>query len=81
MTQREKANSAPDHYRIRLHGQLGSQWKEWFEDMTITNRGDETWLTGPVTDQSALHGLLNRIRDLNLVLIGLERIKSAGGPK
>jgi len=42
--------------------------------MTITYEGGDTILTGQVVDQAALHGLLNRIRDLNLPLLSLERI-------
>lgn len=81
MRQKTNEQLTPDHYRIRLEGHLGSQWKDWFEDMAVTNRGDETWISGPIKDQSALHGLLNRIRDLNLVLIGLERIRPDGNLK
>lgn len=78
-------NSVPDrsalpqsrHYRIRIEGQLGPGWSEWFAGMTLsqTESGD-TLLSGPVVDQAALHGLLARIRDLNLTLIAVERIES-----
>jgi hypothetical protein len=43
--------------------------------MTISAKGNETILTGPVADQAALHGLLIRIRDLNLTLLSVERLK------
>lgn len=62
------------HYRIRLKGCLNQTWSDWFEEMTIASKGAETILTGPLADQVALHGLLNRIRDLNLTLLSVERL-------
>ena len=61
------------HYRIRLKGYLDDTWSAWFEEMTISSEGAETILTGPVADQAALHGLLIRIRDLNLTLLSVEQ--------
>ncbi len=59
-------------YLIRLKGHLGPQWADWFEDMTITLEPDgDTVLTGPVVDQSALYGLLRRLRDIGLPLISV----------
>ena len=66
-------------YRIKIKGHLDPKWEEWFEDMTITHSGEETILEGAVKDQSALHGLLIKIRDLNLVLLSLDHIESSGG--
>jgi len=62
------------HYEIRVEGQLEPCWSEWLEGLTITplETGD-TLLSGPVADQAALHGLLNRIRDMNLKLICVEK--------
>jgi len=57
--------------KIEIKGQLDKQWAEWFENMEIINKGDTTVLLGHVTDQSALHGILNKIRDLNLTLISV----------
>ncbi|MGD9078888.1 MAG: hypothetical protein PVG96_06090 [Desulfobacterales bacterium] len=62
-------------YRIRLKGCLDPKWSDWFEQMAISTQGSETILTGPVADQAALHGLLIRIRDLNLTLLSVERIE------
>ncbi len=62
-------------YQIRLKGQLGSEWAEWFGGLTITLADNgETLLTGPVIDQAALHGLLRRVRDLGLPLISVNRV-------
>ncbi|MEE4310382.1 MAG: hypothetical protein V2J62_00815 [candidate division KSB1 bacterium] len=64
------------NYRIRVAGLLDRQWSDWFAGMDIDYEDDETVLYGRVPDQSALHGLLVKIRDLNLTLISLEREKS-----
>lgn len=68
---------APAHYRIKLKGHIDRKWSDWFGQMAISNEGGETILTGPVADQAALHGLLIRIRDLNLTLLSVERIEPA----
>jgi hypothetical protein len=63
-------------YQIRIKGHLGPQWVDWFEGLAITleDNGD-TLLTGPVTDQAALHGLLRKVRDLGMPLISGVRVK------
>ena len=66
---------APAHYRTKLKGLLDHKWSDWFEQMAMSTENDQTILTGPVADQAALHGLLVRIRDLNLMLLTLERIE------
>jgi hypothetical protein len=66
---------APAHYRIKLKERLDHIWSDWFEQMVMSTENDQTTLIGPVADQAALHGLLVRIRDLNLTLIEVERIE------
>ena len=64
----------PAIYEIRVRGRLGEDWVEWFDDMTLTHTSKgHAFLTGPVPDQAALHGLLNRIRKLNLELTSVCR--------
>ena len=59
-------------YQIRLQGHLNAQWADWFDGMHITLEDNgETLLTGPVADQSALYGLLKKVRDLGLPLLSL----------
>jgi hypothetical protein len=64
-------------YKIGVYGHLDRRWSDWFDGFTITQQAnDETLLTGQVTDQAALHGLLNKIRDLGLPLLFLQRVES-----
>ena len=64
-------------YIIRIKNHLDSHWEKWFEGMTITNIDDGvTILSGEVVDQCALHGLLEKIRNLNLTLISVQKIDS-----
>jgi hypothetical protein len=64
----------PEHYEIRVRGYLDQRWSEWFAGLRLAHLdGDETLLSGLLPDQAALHGLLERIRDLNLTLISVTR--------
>lgn len=70
------APAEPAIYQLRLQGQLGAQWSDWFEGMTISQaeHGD-TLVTGPVIDQATLHGLLRKVRDLGMPLLAVNRIQ------
>ena len=64
----------PD-YEIRLRGRLDPSWSAWFSDLIVQpTGGGETILSGPVADQTALHGILERIRDQALELLSLRRL-------
>ena len=61
-------------YEIRVRGFLDPQW-DWLTGLTVTHtETGETILSGPIVDQAALHGLLARIRDLNLTLLSVELV-------
>jgi hypothetical protein len=64
----------PEYYEIKVKGRLDPLWSEWLAGMKLTHlEGDETLLSGALPDQSALYGLLERIRDINLTLISVTR--------
>jgi hypothetical protein len=64
------------NYCIRIEGHLAPEWSEWFGDMTVQCQPDGTTiLSGPVRDQSALQGLLLKVRDLGLSLISVNPIE------
>jgi hypothetical protein len=65
-------------YQIRIKGHLGSRWSAWFDGLTLTTEaGGITVITGPVVDQSALHGLLQKLRDVGIPLLSLTQLPSA----
>ena len=80
MVNKPNAQSDPNPpmvYEIKIKGHLDRQWTVWFEGMTITHTDDgATLLTGPVVDQAALYGLLRKVRDLGLPLVGITQIQS-----
>jgi hypothetical protein len=65
-------------YKICVIGQVDADWSEWFDGLTISNTGSgETMISGELVDQAALHGTLNKIRNLNLALISVIKVDSA----
>lgn len=64
---------------IRVKGQIDEHWSEWFEDLEVTTTDqDETILAGDVADQSALYGLLAKLRDLGLSLLSVNSTEVEG---
>ncbi len=62
----------PEYYEIKIKGRLDQRWSEWFAGLELTYlEENETLLCGVLPDQAALHGLLERVRDLNLVLLSV----------
>jgi hypothetical protein len=71
----------PGRYEIRLTGHLGPRWAAWFDDFTLANEADGTTvISGYVVDQSALHGLLNKVRDIGLPLVSVVRLDADQPP-
>ena len=71
----------PATYQIKVEGRLSERWAEYFDGLTLTVEYEPddstlTVLTGPITDQAALHGILNRIRDLGLPLRSVDCMAS-----
>ena len=59
-------------YEIRLKGRLDSSWADWLGGMSLTHASDGTTVVaGPVADQAALHGLLQKLRDMGVTLISV----------
>jgi hypothetical protein len=68
------ASGGRAHYEIRVDGVLDSRWAAWFDGLQVSGDGQETVISGLLTDQSALHGLLAKIRDLGLCLVSVRRL-------
>jgi len=70
----------PEHpeagrYAIRLAGHLDARWAAWFDGLTVRREADGTTvISGSIADQAALHGVLQRVRDLGLPLVSVTRI-------
>jgi hypothetical protein len=77
MSEISTANEA-GRYEIRLKGHLDNRWAAWFDGLTVTTCTDgTTTIHGIVVDQSALHGLLQKVRDVGLPLISVTRVPPA----
>ena len=68
------ASGGPVQYEIRVAGVLDGRWADWFNGLQISSQDEETVIYGLVADQSALHGLLTKVRDLGLCLISVRRL-------
>ncbi len=62
-------------YRIRFKGHLDRTWSAWFDGLTISHEANgETVLAGPIPDQAALYGLLEKARNLQLTLVAVGEV-------
>ncbi|HEV8596346.1 MAG TPA: hypothetical protein VGR23_01390 [Candidatus Dormibacteraeota bacterium] len=81
----ERHTPTPDRpeagrYEIRLTGHLDARWAAWFDGLTVGQESDGTTvLSGPIADQAALHGVIQRVRDLGLPLVSVTRVESQPG--
>jgi hypothetical protein len=65
-----------ERYEIRLTGRLDAHWAAWFDGLTVSHESNGTTvISGPIADQAALHGLLQRVRDLGLPLVSVTRLE------
>ncbi|HEX6302627.1 MAG TPA: hypothetical protein VFZ76_00445 [Anaerolineales bacterium] len=78
MADKPKKNAC-EIYEIKIQGHLDTKWSEWFYGMTITHeRSGATTLCGPLPDQAVLRSVLDRIWDMNLQLLSVNKILSDG---
>ena len=76
------ADQGPGRYEIRLKGRLDPRWATWFDGMAVSNDSDGTTvIRGHVVDQSALHGLLHKVRDIGLPLVSVVRVPADQPPQ
>ena len=69
------SHSDAGRYEIRIKGNLNSRWATWFDGLILTNHSDGTTvISGPVLDQAALHGLLQKVRDVGLPLVSVTSV-------
>jgi len=74
--------SQPGLYQIRIEGHLDAQWTDWFSGLAVTLEDNGyTLLAGPVADQSALFGLLKKVRDLGMPLVSVNRVDPESTPR
>ena len=74
-----KFTNRSTYYQIYLEGSLDERWLRSFEGLEVVIANDQTIIYGEF-DQSALHGLFNRIRDLGLTLISVQRYETQTEP-
>ena len=70
------AATQPEFYEIHVHGILAQEWSDWLECTNLEYIKSETILICEIQDQAALHGLLVKIRDMNLKILSIVRVGS-----
>ena len=74
LTNKVSSSSRASCYAIRIKGLLDPHW-DWLENLAVIHiEPGETIISGPIIDQAVLHGLLLRLRDLNLTLLSVNQI-------
>lgn len=86
LARNHRRTTADPVYVIRIEGRLSEDWSAWLSGLEIHLEFDQdggepsiTCLSGPVEDQARLRGILNRIWDLNLTLVSVNRIEQKEG--
>ena len=82
VVQTDDWNGEPTLYEIKIKGEIDERrWRRWFEgmDLTLSETGDTT-ITGPVTDQAQLYGMLSRLRDMALPLVSVRALSALQPP-
>jgi hypothetical protein len=69
-------------YEIRIEGHLDTRWATWFDGLSLSLESDGTTiLRGPIADQAALHGLLQRVRDIGMPLLSVIHVETDESPR
>ena len=77
MNKASTGQSTPGRYEIRVKGHLNSRWAAWFDGLSLSAESDGTTIIhAPVADQAALHGLLQKVRDVGLPLVSVTQLDS-----
>ena len=76
----------PSVYQIKVQGKINEQWSDWLEGVTISHdhtskEAPVSTLSGPIVDQAALRGILNKLWDLNLALLSVIRLDEPSNGK
>jgi hypothetical protein len=72
---RRRSSDQPFYYRIRIDGALDPKWILWFDGVDLRVEGDQTFFSGWMPDMAALYGVIDRMRDLGLALLSVERLQ------
>ena len=77
MNEASTGQHTPGRYEIRVKGHLNSRWAAWFDGLSLSTESDGTTIIhAPVADQAALHGLLQKVRDVGLPLVSVTQLDS-----
>ena len=77
MNEASTGQHTPGQYEIRVKGHLNSRWAAWFDGLSLSTESDGTTIIhAPVADQAALHGLLQKVRDVGLPLVSVTQLDS-----
>ncbi len=80
--QRTPRQEVAAFYEIRVKGHLDPSWSDWLGELAITPQpGGETLLAGPIVDQAALHGILDKLYALNLPILSVVQVKHDQEPE
>jgi hypothetical protein len=72
--------SETETYEIRIQGRLEDRWSPWFDGMELVDDHGDTLIRGQVADQAALHGLIQKVRDLGLPLLSVTPTQTGPTP-
>jgi hypothetical protein len=76
------ADGPVPHYVLRVEGRLASRWSAWFDGLVVTTGDDGTTvISGPIADQAALHGLIQKLRDIGIPLVSLTQVPTHDAPQ